>query len=718
MVREREKEAEKLRAECEALAAELETAGREISRLQVELAKEKRAIQAVELSLSFRLGRALVKSGRKPARIMVLLSYRLLKKSPDSIKRTIQNVAKKSGLLTSLQSFAETATTSPATERAKRGGLQANKAHILETVKQRMEEIKRETGDTGIHAVVPRREGLKIAVIVDGFTYECFKPEATLITFGPEGWEQILSASRPDLLLVESAWRGKDSSWRLQIVNLGQKLPSQLPEVVKWCKAHNIPTVFWSKEDPTHYNDFLEAAKLFDYVFTTDADCIERYKKDLGHDNVLCLPFAAQPRIHNPVGSAKKIRDVGFAGSWYATGHDDRVIQMKYVLEPALEYDVDIFDRNYSRNVREFRFPDEYQPNIVGELGYDEMVYAYKMYKLFLNTNIVQQSPTMFARRVPEILASGTCVLSGYSRGIENLIGADIVKIASSPEEVKRYLDLLLGDEDLRDRLAHLGLRKVMKEHTYKNRLDYVLQTVDIGEDRNDIRKKGVSVITCLDKLDYMDNVFANYDRQDYDDKELIIILNDYHLNLGEWKQKAKGYPNVTFYQMNDKESLGVCLNYGVERARFEHISKFDDASYYGPAFLGDLMDAFEYTDANIVGKSAHYLYFEESDILALKFEDREHCYTDSVAGSAFVTKREVFDKVRFPSDGSGGEDIRFLQDSVKGGSRVYSTDRFNYVAIRKASRELGTREVADKVQLGQCRMVGGVRDYIRYSTC
>ncbi|GAG32828.1 unnamed protein product, partial [marine sediment metagenome] len=155
---------------------------------------------------------------------------------------------------------------------------------------------------------------------------------------------------------------------------------------------------------------------------------------------------------------------------------------MEYVLKPALEYDVDIFDRNYSVNDAQFRFPEEYQPHIIGELRYEEMVFAYKMYKLFLNTNIVQESPTMFARRIPEILASGTCVLSSYAKGIENLIGTDIVKMTSSPEEIRLCLKELLDNKELRDRLAHLGLRKVMKEHTYEKRLDYILQTVGIGQ--------------------------------------------------------------------------------------------------------------------------------------------------------------------------------------------------------------------------------------------
>ncbi|MFP3454528.1 DUF3880 domain-containing protein, partial [Bacillus sp. SIMBA_154] len=71
--------------------------------------------------------------------------------------------------------------------------------------------------------------------------------------------------------------------------------------IVLWCRDHKIPTIFWNKEDPVHFETFLTTAKLFDFVFTTDIDCIHRYKAALGHDRVYLLPFAAQPLVNNPV---------------------------------------------------------------------------------------------------------------------------------------------------------------------------------------------------------------------------------------------------------------------------------------------------------------------------------------------------------------------------------------------------------------------------------
>ncbi len=75
----------------------------------------------------------------------------------------------------------------------------------------------------------------------------------------------------------------------------------ELTALVAWCRDEGIPTVFWNKEDPPNYDRFIETARLFDQVFTVDAERIPDYQRDLGHDRVELLPFAAQPRIHNPV---------------------------------------------------------------------------------------------------------------------------------------------------------------------------------------------------------------------------------------------------------------------------------------------------------------------------------------------------------------------------------------------------------------------------------
>ena len=43
------------------------------------------------------------------------------------------------------------------------------------------------------------------------------------------------------------------------------------------------------------------------------------------------------------------------------------------------------------------------------------------------------------------------------------------------------------------------------------------------------------------------------------------------------------------------------------------------------PEYLADLMTAFEYTDAAVVGKLAHYVHLRSDQANLLRFASREH---------------------------------------------------------------------------------------------
>ena len=129
-----------------------------------------------------------------------------------------------------------------------------------------------------------------------------------------------------------------------------------------------IPTVFWNKEDPVHFDDFADAASQFDWIFTTDADCIDRYVELAGHERVGALPFAAQPRLHNPIGAPRqRLARACFAGSWQADNYADRGADVELLLRPVLDAGLlDIFDR-WRLPVRHgARFPAPYDRAVLG----------------------------------------------------------------------------------------------------------------------------------------------------------------------------------------------------------------------------------------------------------------------------------------------------------------------------------------------------------------
>ena len=129
-------------------------------------------------------------------------------------------------------------------------------------------------------------------------------------------------------------------------------------------------------------------------------------------------------------------------------------------------------------------------------------------------------------------------------------------------------------------------------------------------------------------------------------------------------------------------DSLGACLNRGVEAASGDVIAKMDDDDIYGEHYLTDQLAALRYSNADLVGKQAHYLHLRNRDIVMCRFPEREHRFTDLVMGPTLMGSRELFQRFPF-ADRTLGEDTDLQRRLVSDGARIYSADRFNFVQVR-----------------------------------
>ncbi|MDM5228013.1 glycosyltransferase [Cytobacillus sp. NJ13] len=224
-------------------------------------------------------------------------------------------------------------------------------------------------------------------------------------------------------------------------------------------------------------------------------------------------------------------------------------------------------------------------------------------------------------------------------------------------------------------------------------------------------KAKGVSIITCTNKPIYMNNIFENYWNQTWSEKELIIILNRDDMDLAQWRRKANGDPNIFIYQLPKNLSLGQCLNFAIDQTQCDFIAIFDDDDYYAPLYLNNMMLAFDYTDADIIGKKTHYVYFESCKALYLRNLNQENQFVNWVCGGKKIVKRNVFDKVRFRNI-SNNEDVKFCKDCVKHGFKIYSTDRYHLVYVRRANPEYHTWKINDKKLIKSCKFITYTDDY------
>ncbi len=226
--------------------------------------------------------------------------------------------------------------------------------------------------------------------------------------------------------------------------------------------------------------------------------------------------------------------------------------------------------------------------------------------------------------------------------------------------------------------------------------------------------KFGVSIITSTIRKNSMHNIFTNYKNQLYNHKELIVILNKNNMNKDKWIEESRPYKNIRIFKLDEKKSLGECLNYAVSKAKFNYITKFDDDNYYGPSFIPHLMKDFKITNADIVGKLSYYVFFADSNILAINFPRHENKYVDIVSGSALIFPKRIFNFIQYPHINLG-EDTYFLKKCIENNLKLYSSDRFNYVCIRQSNLNFHTWKISQKSLLQNCNIVKFTNGFKKY---
>jgi glycosyltransferase involved in cell wall biosynthesis len=293
---------------------------------------------------------------------------------------------------------------------------------------------------------------ISLGIVADEFTLEGLKGECNLVALRPDSWREQIESRPLDALLVESAWEGVDGVWKQKVGFYDEEHFATLMAILEHCNAAGVPTIFWNKEDPVHFNRFSRTAEHFDHIFTTDSDCIREYKAQAGpwQRTVASLPFYAQPRLQNLIPSDRPYEhSVAYAGSYYGDRYAARSSELKAILDVAKNHGLSIYDRQHLNPESPYRFPEHLGNYVRGGLSYLEMVDAYKSHPVHINVNSVDGSPTMFSRRVMEVAASGGAVLSGTGVGVEHVMNG-LVPVIKQTEEIDLLITEWMNNEPSR----------------------------------------------------------------------------------------------------------------------------------------------------------------------------------------------------------------------------------------------------------------------------
>ena len=271
----------------------------------------------------------------------------------------------------------------------------------------------------------------KVAFICDEMTWQDFSPCCNAVFLHPALWREQMEEFQPDFLFCEAAWsgiRGYEGVWRGRVYRdrrLRFENRRVLLELLSYCRVHQIPTVFWAKEDPIFFQhpvyDYTQTALEFDLVFTTARECIERYRA-LGHTRVFLLPFGVDTDRFYPDGSVPQAGTAVFAGSWFGDQPERcRVLErlLDFSLERGLE--LEIYDRKYNSGQKRFRFPSRYSPYLHPPVPYEQTPEMFRRYEYAINVNTVTNSATMCSRRLLQLAGCGATIISNQTEVFSTL---------------------------------------------------------------------------------------------------------------------------------------------------------------------------------------------------------------------------------------------------------------------------------------------------------
>ena len=259
---------------------------------------------------------------------------------------------------------------------------------------------------------------VNVGIITDEYMYNFYRDVFENVYYlSPENYAQALSENQMDIILYVTCWKGMHGDeWKG--IKYREKPSTAFTKILQYAKENGLTTIFQSIEDPSNYEYFLDFAKQFNTVFTSDIDMIDNYKADLGHSRVYYAEYGANPLINNPIGSFRlKLDKSLFAGS-YPERYQERIKDMKIIFDSIGTENLTIFDRNFGSG--QFPFPDRYQAAIYGPVDHETLQRIHKLFKYNLNFNSIKGSPTMCAMRVYELQALGLPIISNYANSVFN----------------------------------------------------------------------------------------------------------------------------------------------------------------------------------------------------------------------------------------------------------------------------------------------------------
>ena len=325
---------------------------------------------------------------------------------------------------------------------------------------------------------------LKLALISDELTSQSLNIIDSVKLIEYQLQYQFWRKRKPDFILVESAWRGYKDKWRYKIANYPdypERNNVELRKLLELADKYNVPAVFWNKEDGAHFNRFIDSASLFKYILTVDENCVERYRAILGNSvKVGVLPFAVQPKFHHPTSLPPGYNQSLFVGSYSHHIHNARQQWQDMAFSAASSYGLTIVDRNSDRKSDVYRYPNLPNMTIKPAVPYDQTGELFRQYSHCLNVNTVTDSPSMFSRRLIEIMACGRLAVTNPSLSVSTRFEGMCEIIDSKEQADELFAQLSKGYTSQQKEMMRYASNHVLQNYNYDKWIKNIVEFIEL----------------------------------------------------------------------------------------------------------------------------------------------------------------------------------------------------------------------------------------------
>lgn len=235
-----------------------------------------------------------------------------------------------------------------------------------------------------------------------------------------------------------------------------------------------VRTAMWFVEDHAIFQYWRAYAPLYDVFAVIQKQPFLDMLAEAGQANALYLPMAAQPDFHKPVAlSPEEQREYGADIGFLGAGYPNR----RLAFRPLLGRNFKIWGSDWEGE----NLLASHVQRGGARIGEEESVKIYNATKVNLNLHSSLQTTELVSQgdfvnpRTFELAAMNAFQLVDHRSLLADLFAPDELATFSTIEEFYAKLDYFLAHPEARSAYAAKARQRVLREHTYQQRMQRLL---------------------------------------------------------------------------------------------------------------------------------------------------------------------------------------------------------------------------------------------------